>query len=532
MDRSIESILSHNYTDGIYHTHVSLIQPHGKYQFNRQTEDEFWRYYCDNIELQIYNLGIAEKPQQYTPVLVDVDLKISEERNPMPGDELYTLVQVEKVISIYQRVLREIVFECKDQNLTCVFLRKPPYRVTANTTVYIKNGFHLHFPECFLDKAEQEIHLIPRVKELMRTEEVFLNLGFENSGSVIDDSSCTVPWLMYGSKKEEGATPYLFDSVYNNNLETMSIEDAFRHYLLYDKHERAITIPRSKVNYYLPRILSIRLAGREVKELKQGLIPPLKKSTSNKPKQKEQKIYDKLTVDENLRIAGKLLPLLADFRASEYLEWMTVGWVLFNLSDGSIEGLEMWLDFSTRDVEKFDEIKCRFEWGRMVRHDMTIGTLKYYASVDNPELYKEFKKENADKLIQDSLSGSHNDIAKIMFAEYGNEFVCASILGKMWFQFIAHRWEPIEEGVFLREKISSVIVNMFREKGRSLNLFDAGDNDDDETTRTAKAKQLQKVIKDLKNASFKDNVMKEAREVFYDKRFKDKLDNDPYLIGF
>ena len=47
-----------------------------------------------------------------------------------------------------------------------------------------------------------------------------------------------------------------------------------------------------------------------------------------------------------------------------------------------------------------------------------------------------------------------------------------------------------------------------------------------------KVKNITKIIKDLKNASFKDNVMKEAREVFYDKRFKDKLDNNPYLIAF
>ena len=100
MDPSIESILRQTYTDGIYHTHVSMMQPMGKYQFNRQVEEEFWKNYCDVIELGKFNMGIAEKPQQYLPVLVDVDLKISEEKNSMPDDYLYTEEQVKKVINI------------------------------------------------------------------------------------------------------------------------------------------------------------------------------------------------------------------------------------------------------------------------------------------------------------------------------------------------------------------------------------------------------------------------------------------------
>ena len=530
MDPSIESLLRQNYTDGIYHTHVSLMQPMGKYQFNRQTEEEFWKYYCGNIEKGIYNLGIAEKPQQYLPVLVDVDLKISEEKNPMLDDNLYGEEQVLKVIAIYQQVLKDILEEYEDNTLTCMFLNKPPYKVKNNITQSIKNGFHLHFPECFLDKADQEVHLIPRVKELMKQQMVFGYLGIENSADVIDDSCCSVPWLLYGSKKEEGADPYLFAEVYNSKLEKVSLEDAFRNYIIYDKQERAISMSRSKIRHYLPRILSIRVSGRETKEIKTGIAPPVKPQSRKKPR--EQKVYDKLTTEENLKIASKLLPLLSCHRAEQYIEWMTVGWVLYNISEGSEEGLNLWLDFSSRDLEKFDEVKCRYEWERMQKTEMTIGTLRYYASVDSPEKYKEFKKENAEKLIKDSLSGSHNDIAKIMHAEYGNEFVCGSISEKIWYQFIGHRWETIEEGVFLREKISSVIVNMFKEKGRQLFAEDNADDDEDNEKKSAKMKALTKIIKDLKNASFKDNVMKEAREVFYDKRFKDKLDNDPYLIGF
>ena len=533
MDPVIDSILRQNYTDGLFHTHVSLIDPRGKFQFNRQTEEEFWNAYCELISKGIFKYGIAEKAQQYLPVLVDVDLKISEDVNPMSDDHLYDEEVVLKIVKIYQSVLSEIVEEISPENLMCVFLSKPPYKVNTNTHPLIKNGFHLHFPNLFLDKAEQEVHLIPRVKERVAKEMIFAYLGVENSGTVIDDSCCSVPWLLYGSKKETSADPYLVDSVYDHNLKKLSVEDAFKHYLIYDKHEKAIPMNKSKVRYYLPRILSIRLNGRETKEMKNGLMPPLKAAalasatSGGRKKLPPQKEYDKLTTDQNLALAAKLLPMLSDYRAEQYAEWMSVGWVLFNISDGSEDGLNLWLNFSSRCGDKFDEVKCRYEWDRMTKTDMTIGTLRYYASVDSPERYKEFKRENSQKLVTQSLSGSHNDIAKILHAEYGNEFVCASVSGKTWYQFIGHKWEQIEEGVFLREKISSVILAMFLEQGRE--AYKDGNDTDGIMKRT---KEVNRIVKDLRSAPFKDNVMKEAREVFYDRRFKEKLDQDPFLIGF
>lgn len=523
MNPSIETILRQNYTDGFYITHTSMIEPTGKYQFSRQVLEEFWSHYCDEIYNENYFYGITEKPQQYIPVLADVDLKVDVET--YEEEFLYSKETVEKVICVYQEVIREIVEDVSDQNLTCVLLEKPPYK-KKTTKTYLKNGFHLHFPEVFLDKADQEVHLIPRVIQKIKTMKLFDYLGIEDSGTVIDKQCCGNTWLLYGSKKEEGSNPYLFSRVYDFQCKEISLEDAFKHYLIYDNHGRTVNV-KGKTKFYLPRILSIIPYSRDPKELKSGLVPMLSSKT---PKIKEQAVYDKLTVSENLKLAQKLLPLLSKERADNYTEWMTVGWVLYNISEGSDEGLKLWLDFSSKCNDKFDPTKCHYQWDRMKKTDMTIGTLKYYASIDNPEKYKEFKKETNEKLLNNSIAGSHNDIAKILFAEYGNEFVCSSISGKTWYQFVGHRWETIEEGVYLREKISSVVVNMFLELRR--NLYADQKEDDDEKKLEDKGKQLTKIIKDLKCATFKDNVMKEAREVFYDKRFRDKLDNNPYLIAF
>lgn len=531
MNPPVEQILRENYVDGVFHTHVSMLQPRGKFQFNREKLEDFWSAYCAKIiNDEDAIVGVAEKPQHYLPVLADIDLKVKETEDPWLDEHLYTKVQVKQIIDIYQSILRNIVEDCNDDHLLCVLLEKPMYYISAGDTTYAKNGFHLHFPNLFLSKIDQEVHLIPRVKNATQELKIFANLGYEDSSSVIDKACCTVPWLIYGSRKSEDMDPYKVTSVFLSDGSEMTIEEAFKNYKIYDMKEKCIPI-QENIKFFLPRILSIIPYGRPTQELVQGLVSPLK----GKLQEEKVKIKKplKVSVEEALKISEKLLPMLADFRAEERNDWITVGWILYNIGDASTEALEQWMDFSARCQEKYDEASCIYEWERMVKKDLTLGTLRHFASIDSPQLYKEFKREQAEYYIKESLNGSHNDIAKVLFSEYGNDFVCASIAGKTWFQFRDHRWEEIEEGVFLREKISEEIVLRYSTMGSDLFMKIAGIQDKgEEAMFNARLKQVQKIINNLKSSPYKSNIMKESMEVFYDRRFKQKLDQNPFIIGF
>lgn len=531
MELSIQKILRHHKVRGVFHTHVSMGQTKGKYQFNRQDLEEFWKVYMQTIHDDPDHVaGIAEKPQHYLPVLGDIDIKVRETNDFKFGEEIHTEKHVRDTIEVYQSVLRKIVEGCSDKHLTCVLLEKPLYRQTKNGNTYAKHGFHLHFPYCFLNKVDQEVHLIPRVKEMLKELKTFEDIGFEDSGDMIDKACCKVPWLLYGSRKESGMDPYLVTKVYNSELNEIKLEDAFKSYHLYDMRERAIKI-KGKVKEYLPRILSIIPYGRDTSEIKHGLISPLKEKIQER--KKSDKEYNKGTLSQNLEIARKLMPMLSDFRAEDRNEWMTIGWILYNIGDGAPEALDIWCEFSARCEEEYDEAVCIYQWERMTKKDITLGTLRYYASVDSPEKYREFKSERATKFIHDSLSGSHNDIAKVLYAEYGDDFMCASIASKVWFQFIGHKWEQIEDGVFLREKISGEIVDRFSKIGKELLTQLAACTDKgEEAMYNARLKQVQKMMGNLKSAPFKNNVMKECMEVFYDKRFREKLDTNPTFFPF
>ena len=531
--KEIENILKSRYTDAIFHTHVSLINPKGKFLFNRETLENFWDKYSKvvlNNKKEIF--GIAEKPQPYLPVLGDIDIKIKETEDMNLGQHIYTTEQLHSIIEIYQSVLRNIVEDCTDEQLLCVVLEKPIYRVTKNDSTFVKNGFHIHFPNIFLKKTDQEVQLIPRIKDLISESNIFSNIGIEDSGSVIDDACCKVPWLLYGSRKNENSEAYLVTKIINYEGNEISLDKAFKHYKIYNHKEKLINI-KNNIEFYLPRILSIIPYTRETSELRSGLISPLKEKIKKKRKNNEKKIM-KVSVKESLAISKKILPMLSQFRAEDRNEWMTIGWILYNIGDGSTEALEQWCDFSSRDKENYDEGTCIFEWEKMIKKDFTLGTLRYFASIDSPELYKKFKKERTDIYVRDSLSGSHHDLAKVLYEEFGDEFVCSSIINKTWYQFKNHKWSEIETGVDLRNKISIEVAKKFNDIIKELMMKGCNDNIDasDKLDNDNRMKKYYKILGNLKSAPYKNNIMREAMDIFYDRRFRDKLNKNPYLICF
>jgi P4 family phage/plasmid primase-like protien len=555
MDLSIQQVIRERKVTGVRHTHVTMGQNQGKYEFNQDQLEEFWSIYMKTVENNTkiaekkspenkkrVHLCIAEKGQNYLPILADIDIKIKETDDTslqIDGDTgleiIHTDEHIDQVREAYQDVLRKTVEGCTDVNLICVVLEKPLYRINKNNVTYVKHGFHLHFPYTFISKKEQENHIIPRVKNMIKDMETFKDIGVEDSGTLIDSSCCKVPWLMYGASKEEGLEPYKVSKIYGSDGEVMSMKEAFKGLKVYDKKEKPIKIPDDKYELYLPRILSILPYCKEVLELRSGLTSPIKDQMIARDKAiKEKQGYRRATLEEDMVLARKLMPLLSDYRSDDQNEWMTVGWMLFCISDGSAEGLDLWCTFSAKNEEKYDEGVCIHKWERMIKREYTIGTLKHFARLDSPEKYKDIVKEQAVKYVHEAINGSHNDIAKILFAEHGLDFVCSSITSKTFYHFIDNKWEQDEEGVYLRTKISNEIVQKFVLKGQEYikELGNCGDDKGTNAMVASRIKAVQKMIVNLKSAPYKKSVMSEVAEVFYDKRFKDKLNTNPTLFPF
>ena len=166
---TIQKILRQSKTRQSFHTHVSMGTFKSKYNLSRDNLENFFSNYNPDKN----TICLAEKPQKYSAVVVDIDIKRKvEDANSQRKEKHIT-----DVIKTYQKVLLEIVQDIKPKDLTCVFLDKPIYEETKNKITYVKNGFHLHFPYIFLDKDTQKIHLIERVRKIITELKTFEDLG-------------------------------------------------------------------------------------------------------------------------------------------------------------------------------------------------------------------------------------------------------------------------------------------------------------------------------------------------------------------
>ena len=362
-------------TKGTYITHVSMGKVKAKYALGRYNIEDMF----DSFAYEGYS-GLAEKPQYYAPIIADIDFKLTK---PIEHTNKHIL----DTVLIYQSTIKQIIAGISDEDLTCLVLEKPLYSTKQNDITYYKHGFHLHFPRIFILAEHQSNELIPRIRDQIRINKTFSDIGLDEK--VVDDCS-KKNWLMYGCYKDVGMAPYLITKIYNHKLEEITLLQALKDYTLFDMKDKKIPLKTIEdINKNIARIMSVIPFSRPEKELKLGV---LYEQFTNKEEKKynSNHLYDQLTHDENMTIAKQLLPLLSSDRADEREDWLKVGWILYNMSDGSDDGLDLWKDFSERCPDKYNEDVCIYQWSKMTNKDIGLGSLKYYAKMDNPDLYKKY----------------------------------------------------------------------------------------------------------------------------------------------
>lgn len=537
MDPTFRTLLSNSKVQGRFCTHVSQGAQKGKYQFNRHIQEELFKIYTEQVieeeDPNAIEIGLSEQTQKHMPVLVDVDIKLKVTDDADYNDQVYTVEQVEELITIYQITLSKIIENCKEEDFICVLMEKPPYRTSKGSSTYFKNGFHLHFPGIFLNKKDQKDYLIPRIKKELQERNTFGDI-VEDSSELIDSGYLNSPWLMYGSSKGEGMMPYKITRIYNSDCEPISLEEAFKKYEIYSSDDKRIKLTKSTVRSNLVRILSVIPCGRPPKEVKKTVLPPAKQKAIE---ERMTKVYS-VDSKRNLEVAKRLVPLIDSSRAEDHTDWMNVGWALYNSTEGSMDGMELWNEFTQRGQDPRGEDRVRNEWNIMGRNSydkITMGTIHFFAKADSPEKYDEYKREMSMRYMENSIEGSHIDIARLLRNEFINDFVCASIENRLWYRFNGVVWERMDSATQLREKIPELEF-MYKdfEKQNSMDMQQAYDNNSQSDIAKYKKRHelIWKLKRNVKTTSFINNVITECSHMFFDPRFKDQLDINPCLIAF
>jgi P4 family phage/plasmid primase-like protien len=231
-----------------------------------------------------------------------------------------------------------------------------------------------------------------------------------------------------------------------------------------------------------------------------------------------------------------------------YNKWIRVGWALKNTSE------KLFLTF----LKFSSQSNCRrslrnpetdsFDWnqvGELVdiwnsfannnSDGLTKRSIMYWAKQENLAKYTEVRKETIDFFIDETLQqATEYDLATVLFNIFKDNFVCVSIKQEMWYEYKNHRWCAIDSGTTLRAMISKEVHDIYSNRIRStINVMHTLDRDDEKWKNLQNlSNKMSDICVLLKKTPWKNNIMRESKEIFYDGEFVKKIDTNPYLLCF
>lgn len=482
---------------GYEYTHTSLSG--GSYYIPSDMEDEFHRIYVE--ALRSNRVHMTEKHRDISPILIDLDFRQED------GNHIYTA----EIICDILKLIGGIIVEYYDIEPN-IYVMTKDVRVSKQNGIY-KDGLHIVIPNV-VTKPEFQYYLrkrtLPILGDILEPLRLLNGIDDIYDESVIERNN----WLMYGSNKPDEDSRWEVLNLYR-----------YKGGELVDNK-----IPKDKLE--LVEILSIRNKYDEIPLIDGKSVPmeeQIDKLDSISAKDTLESTYTCHKVDDIY--VKDLVRILSDKRADNYDSWMRVGWCLHNINN-SQSMLDLWIEFSKRS-NKYNDGECNRFWFRMNNTGLNIGSLCKWAKEDDIIRYREVTKSSINNLIVQSVSGTHTEVARVIYRCYMDTFVCGSIRLGIWYEFKDHKWVKIDNAYSLRKNISNIIVScymkqatVYSDKARSV------EDDDDQKKYIEKSKKILNISSKLMITSFKEGLMKECTEMFYDPDFMMKLDMNKMLIGF
>ena len=221
-----------------------------------------------------------------------------------------------------------------------------------------------------------------------------------------------------------------------------------------------------------------------------------------------------------------------------YTQWLHVGFALNNTSPRLFLSWMLfssqWSRFSFADIPKHLTMWRGFSYNPS---GLTNRSIRYWARRDALTKYNDVHDRSIDHYIEETIRTEQStdfDLAMVLFHVFKERFVCASVSKNIWYEFINHRWSECDEGNTLRLLISRDVYRIYYNKLQllmdELRKYETG------SEQFVHIKKLTEKITainvKLKTTTYKNNIMREVKTLFYDKKFYDNLNANPYLLCF
>lgn len=483
---------------------------------------DFFNEYCKVLRGgDLNNLKYGELIEKNElPLIGNFVFHFSEQNDIYYTDEL-----ISTMVKCYQNVI-SMCFENADDredHFKCVVLISDTDR-NREPSLHIR----LQFPYCKVDrKFYSSVVRNAIISELTRSDAINYftivpNGGWEGSMKDFDKS---VP--LYGSMNDDNFAP-IFDSIYTLDGKPYEREDFF------DPEESYfISSGRCDGNFasdfsseeLLPIFLSIYFCNDIMKPKR------MKKEATTKKHVPYVDIDDEnISNDDPKTMFGFLINLLNPYRAEEENFWLDVGRCIFNIFDGSEEGLDEWKKFTLKGSRNPRECDTQYiVFGNNPGY-LTIKTIAWYAREDNPEHYQLWHSKWTEVSLDKALTQVHREVAEAFYRIFWLDFIYCSRTESKWFRF---------NGVFLRP-CDDEIVKKYISKHFS-DVYVAKQIEKNEEALEAEGRRRKNLLEDVKyynqivsklgDESYQNKILKQARQHFICENFHKIYDADPKKIA-
>lgn len=514
-------------------THTSFKPPRRYFIPNGEDYTNFISLYCKTVEKGVV-LSMTEYPGRFCPLLVDIDinLEMNEFASEKIPERLYTPSILKEFVKTYQDIIFSITDDrfYKEFNSYCILLEKPRAKTKEkNGKKFINDGFHLHFPFFITERWVCEKIIRPAVIKKLYGKKDIEELCGGDLEKLIDKNISSKTWTMYGSSKDGKSPPYSITCCYDDERKKMDIDTVFS-----DSYKQ-IGKTNKNIEYYLPKFLSIQGFERDDLVQLKASIMMKKEDFSTRRLKKIQKTRSDEDVMKDLQFIREhnLIDLISAERSSSYPSWIDVGWSLFNIGQGCEEALEMWIDFSKKCPDKFEEGVCEKFWNKMELRGRTMWSLIKIIQEDSPREYQDIVNLKTSHKLSKSLFfekvPTEGKLAPIVVEMVKGRYVCSNPRKDEWYEFVNHRWKKTNSATTLKKIIRDDLTKKYKDYKKILKK--GRDSDEDDEKLAEKLKKIRVILGSLEKIDFIEKVKRMAVLDLADDTFSSKLNVNNMLLG-
>ena len=547
--------------DEISHTRIkntNLDITGGSYTIKGEDLETFHKYYYNAVIKKEKVEYLTEKQMENGMLCIDFDFRydisVKTRQHTLENIEEYLdiLLNVLKTLLVIENIEFEVYIFEKDNVNICE---------KENTT---KDGIHILIGLNVINNLK----IILREKFLSEIVNVSELPLLENCGwhKVYDEGICKghTNWQMYGSCKpgnEEYKLKYIL---------VMKLEDNTNEFDC-----KQLDVPKNKdMSYALFKKLSVQYKNHptpSVSNLGEKLLNDMKPGVK-KSKKKFKVMSNKRDISDILNIKDSneldiILNTLFDsldikeyyikeahdyamilpesyYGSGSYDKWIRLALALHS-TDSRL--FATWVKVSSKSKAfSFSDINDLYErWSHLSevnKGELTLKSIRYWAHEEaNIKDYEAVSKKSVDYYIDLSINPNIStiteyDIANVLYHLYKDIYLCVNVKNNIWYEFKNHKWQEIDSGNSLRMSMSVDIYQLYFNKLQEMtkNIQDDDEAYDELQTKKFKdkLKKVAEICNNLKKTQWKNNIMREAREIFYDISFLNKQDSKTHLLCF